>query len=328
MGAAFTWHGGRLADARAHFGEGPHPWMDLSTGINPVAWPGVSGIAADWQTLPDPAALCALEQAAAGCFGVHPDYVCAVPGSELGLRLLGTLIDAPAHHRVPSYRTHTAIFADSQPWQDGAPPPVGRSVVVMANPNNPDGKVLPAGTVEQALASQAQAGGWLVVDEAFADVTPGCSVAPLVDDARPLIVTRSFGKFFGLAGVRLGFVLAPRAILARLRALLGDWPISAAGVALGTAAYRDAHWIASAREAAAIRAAALDTLLLAHGLQPTGQCPLFRLIDHSDAQALFTLLARQQILTRPFADHPRWLRFGLPQGEAELTRLDRALRNG
>lgn len=328
MSGAFTWHGGRLSDARAHFGDGPHPWIDLSTGVNPAPWPGALSAGTDWQNLPDPAALRALEQAAAACFGVDADYVCAVPGSELGLRLLGTLIDGPAYHRVPSYRTHSAIFAGSKPLEITAPPPVGSSVLVMANPNNPDGRVLGAEAVRQSLARQAEVGGWLVVDEAFADVTPRCSVAPLVGDSRPLIVTRSFGKFFGLAGVRLGFVLGPRAILARLRALLGDWPISAAGVVMGTAAYRDVIWIAAAREAMAIRAAALDTLLRAHGLDPSGDCALFRLIDHPDAQALFTMLGRQQILTRPFAENPRWLRFGLPYGEAELGRLDGALRCG
>ena len=97
---------------------------------------------------------------------------------------------------------------------------------------------------------------------------------------------------------------------------------------MGTAAYRDVIWIAAAREAMAIRAAALDTLLRAHGLDPSGDCALFRLIDHPDAQALFTMLGRQQILTRPFAENPRWLRFGLPYGEAELGRLDGALSRG
>ena len=128
--------------------------------------------------------------------------------------------------------------------------------------------------------------------------------------------------------MRLGFVLAPRALLARLRALLGDWPISAAGVAIGTAAYRDAIWITTAREAMVCRAAALDAVLQRHGLEPFGDCPLFRLIDHGEAQALFMRLAHQQILTRPFEEHPRWLRFGLPEGEPELDRLDRALRDG
>jgi len=328
MSGTFTWHGGRLAAARAQFGDGPHPWLDLSTGINPIAWPGAAMIAPDWGSLPDPEDLRALEQAAALHFGADPANVCAVPGSELGLRLLGALFDLPARHLTPSYRTHAEIFPDSRAVPAPKGPLPQATMLVLANPNNPDGRVLSPETLRRWLVWQEEAGGWLVVDEAFADGAPPISMAPHVANDRCLIVMRSFGKFFGLAGVRLGFLIGPRSVIVRLRRLLGDWPLSAAAIAIGRAAYGDGAWIAAAREALACRAGALDALLRNHGLAAAGDCPLFRLIEHDDAHGIFTLLARQQVLTRPFDDHPRWLRFGLPAGPEELERIDRALRHG
>jgi len=142
------------------------------------------------------------------------------------------------------------------------------------------------------------------------------------------MVFRSFGKFFGLAGVRLGFVLAPRPILARYRALLGDWPIDATALAIGTLAYQDRAWIEATRTSLAARASTFDGLLEAHGLMPEGKSPLFRLVSHPDAAAFFARMARAHVLVRPFDYAPHWLRFGVPADTAALDRVDRALRHG
>lgn len=325
MKDALRHHGGNLAAARARYGEGP--WLDLSTGINPDAWPVPADLAIDSRPLPDPAALAALEAAAAGHFGVAPDQLCAMPGSEMGLRLLGPLLGGRGAHRVPSYRTHGAIFADSTPLTPDQPVP-GDAALVLANPNNPCGTLLSRTALEVLLAERRAAGGWLVVDEAFADAHPGASIAPLVDDHQRLIVFRSFGKFFGLAGLRLGFVLAPRSVIARYRALLGDWPIDAAALAIGTRAYRDTAWIDATRAALPARASALNAILQAHGLFPMGSSPLFRLVEHEDAPVLFDRLAHAHILVRPFEDAPHRLRFGVPHDPAALARLNRALGHG
>lgn len=325
-GAGFAWHGGRIGEARAMYGDGPDPWIDLSTGINPLPWPHAPAIAPDWQSLPDPAALADLETVAARYFGVDPALCCAVPGSEIALRLLGKVIAQPGVHLTPAYRTHAV--ACPQAIDFASHPPGEARLLLLGNPNNPDGRVVSVDRLETWLAGQEAAGGWLAVDEAFADANPGTSIAPRIDDRRRLIVLRSFGKFFGLAGVRLGFVLAPRPIIAAFRQILGEWPLSAAALAIGRAAYADAAWIAATRQALPARAAALDALLRDHGLRPIGACPLFRLVETGDAAGLFERLARQSILTRPFADHPRWLRFGLPAGDDAMARLDRALAHG
>lgn len=323
MSGAFRWHGGRLAEAQAHFGAGEQPWIDLSTGINPVPWPGAATIAPDWQALPDPLALADLEAAAAAHFGVAPAHICAVPGSEIGLRIVGRLLDRPACHLTPAYRTHGAAFTRTSAVREPEEAPPG-SVLLLANPNNPDGRLFSA----ERLAALRERVEWLVVDEAFADCMPGSSIAPAIGEGQRLVVLRSFGKFFGLAGVRLGFVLGPAEIVAGCRALLGDWPVSAAAVAFGRAAYRDRAWIAATVEMLKDSAARLDGLLKRHGLQARGECPLFRLVELDDAAALFERLARRAILTRPFDEQPRWLRFGLPADEAELARLDAALAHG
>ena len=319
MTGAFHWHGGRLDAARARFGGEAGQWLDLSTGINPMPWPYAAQIRFDWHSLPAPSDLAALEDAAAEYFGVDPTLCCAVPGSEIGLRLLGVLLDLPGRFLPPCYRTHGAIFTDSRP---AASHSAGeRSALVVANPNNPDGRIQPPAILRQWLARQESAGGWLVVDEAFADPAPDISVVDTVGDGRALIVMRSFGKFFGFAGLRLGFAIAPPAIIGALRRLLGDWPVSAAALQIGMAAYRDARWIAAARATLPLRAAALDAVLRWQGYTPVGGSPLFRLVECD-------VLAARHILTRPFTDQPNWLRFGLPCDDAALNRLDKALSDG
>ncbi|WCT72356.1 pyridoxal phosphate-dependent class II aminotransferase [Sphingomonas naphthae] len=316
----WTYHGGRIEAAVRAFGGAREAWLDLSTGINPNGWPGADSVSIDWRALPDEGALIVLEAAAAEMFGVDPRFVCALPGSEIGLRLLGDILPGEAAHVAPSYRTHAEIVAGSHAIAVEEIPAriaAGRTVI-LANPNNPDGRLI-------APADLPEGPGWLVVDEAFADSRPEASIAASVGTGARRIVFRSFGKFFGLAGARLGFVIAPPAILAGFRQRLGSWPISAAALAIGTAAYRDTDWIAATRRALPGQAAALDAVLARHGLIARGECLLFRLVETEDAAALFERLARQAILTRPFDYAPRWLRIGLPGDAAGLDRLDRAL---
>lgn len=324
MSDMFRWHGGRLAQARDHYGADGQPWIDLSTGINPRPWPGAAHIAPDWQSLPDPAALADMEAAAASHFGVVPAHVCALPGSEIGLRMLGKLLDRPGCHLVPSYRTHAAAFPGSLPLDAPEQAPPG-TALLLANPNNPDGRLFAPAKMQALLARQERDDGWLIVDEAFADSVPDSSIAGGAGEGRRLILLRSFGKFFGLAGVRLGFLVGPPSIIAACRAMLGDWPLSAAAIDFGRAAYRDRLWINRTVADLRNRAAHLDRMLVRHGLAPRGDCPLFRLVETPAAAALFDRLARQAILTRPFDHQPDWLRFGLPADDAAMTRLDEAL---
>jgi cobalamin biosynthetic protein CobC len=322
MSASWTWHGGGLEAARRHFGGGD--WLDLSTGINPHPWPGVADVPIDWHRLPEREALADVEAAAAAHFGCDPHHVCAVPGTEVALRLVGPHVGGPARHRPATYRTHAEMMpgAEAADLEEST-----RGTLIVANPNNPDGHVLARDRLRALIDSRA-ADEWLLLDEAFADADPALSLAAHVADTRRLVIFRSFGKFFGLAGLRLGFVLGPPTILAPIRSLLGAWPVSAAAIAIGTRAYRDAPWIAAMRVQLKAEAAALDAVLSAAGYRPRGDCPLFRLIETPDAAALFERLAHREILTRPFADRPDWLRIGLPPSSEALDRLAEALGDG
>lgn len=321
----WTFHGGRVSEAHRTYPRAPGPWLDLSTGINPHAWPGAAGVEVDWRALPDADALAELEQAAANYFGASPERICALPGTEIGLRLLDNLgLPEPFLHVSPGYRTHAEAFAGSTAIDRGMLAEAGQAggTVLLANPNNPDGHVFAA---KELLGIASGSNGWLVVDEAFADASPAVSLIPYLDPAARVLVLRSFGKFFGLAGVRLGFAVGPEPLIAALRRKLGSWPVSSAAIQIGIGAYHDAAWIAETRDRLVTDAAALDAVLVRHGFEPKGGCPLFRLID---AGGWFDRLARRGILTRPFDYAPSWLRLGLPGSDSALARLDRALADG
>jgi cobalamin biosynthetic protein CobC len=242
--------------------------------------------------------------------------------------LLAT-IDLPRPARVvaPSYGSHAAALPDATPVAWDALAGADWRSALLANPNNPDGRrVAPEALL--ALARSRVGDAWLVIDEAFADGVAGASVLPLLRAEDRVLVFRSFGKFYGLAGVRLGFVCGPQAIVARYRERLGSWPVSSAAIELGVAAYRDIAWQDATRRDLAAAARALDDVLLRHGLIPQGDCPLFRLVETPDAPLLFELLAATGILTRPFDYAPDWLRIGLPGNADGLARLDRALGGG
>lgn len=324
--APFAVHGGRSDLARERFGG--VDWIDLSTGISP--WAHSFALPADALTrLPSPDDLALLEARAAACFGSDPAHTVAVPGSDAGLRLIGHLLaSARAAAVVPGYGGHVAMWPGEVQLARSTPPELTAAAqdceaIVLARPGNPGGEVV-AENLLQALAEQlAGRGGSLIVDEAFADADPAISLA-----GRPwanLIVLRSFGKFAGLAGLRLGFVIAPAAIVHRLRAVLSDWPISGPALAAGIAFYADTAWQAEQRGRLKRHGDALGTVLQSAGLAITASTPFFRTCQFEGAWALFEHLACRAILTRPFADDPRRLRIGLPADENALQRLAEAL---
>lgn len=328
--SALTRHGGDVGLAARLYPDAPAPWLDLSTGINPVAWTQVEPPPIDLRALPSADGLAALEGAAAEAFGATALPVAALPGTEIGLRLLATLaLPRPVRYLAPTYRTYGETLADAVPIPVSELERAAEAggTIILANPNNPDGRIVAPERLLMLARRLRERDGLLVVDEAFADVDPAISILPSLAQDDAVLVFRSFGKFFGLAGVRLGFACGPAARVAPLRDRLGSWPVSAQAIALGTAAYRDHDWIAAARTSITAMAAALDTVLAEHALAATGGCPLFRLVE-TDATALFERLARGGILTRPFDYAPRWLRFGLPADASEVDRLARALRRG
>ncbi len=319
-------HGGRLLEATAAYPDAPRPWLDLSTGINPEPWPGARAPADALRRLPDPEQLAQLEAMAARAFGVDdPARVVAVPGAEAALRLLPGLISGVETALLaPIYGGHAEAWASRAPsFVTSLDEAKDADVLVLVNPNNPDGRRIERDTLAALAEGRSALGRWTVVDESFVEVAPELSVADLAIER--LVVLRSFGKFYGLPGARLGFVIADKRLARQLRVLLGDWPLSADALALGLSAYADDVWRATTRAWLATQTEAVDAVLAENGLRVVGGCDLFRWTAAPDAHGLYAQLAEQGVLVRPFADRPDRLRFGLPSRN-DFKRLRDTLR--
>jgi cobalamin biosynthesis protein CobC len=322
-------HGGDLGGLRKAFPDAPEPWLDLSTGINPVPYPVPPVEASAWTRLPEAAEVLALRAAAAAAYGA-PDaaHIVPAPGTQILIETLPRLV-APTRVAVlgPTYAEHAAAWARAghAVAEIASLDALGDArVAVIVDPNNPDGRTFPLAE-RHALAGALEArGGLLVADEAFADLEPVESLCPQV---RPgLVVLRSFGKTYGLAGLRLGFAVADPGTAARIGAALGPWAVSGPALAVGQAALSDAGWREEAAGARAADAARLDRMIARAGGRIVGGTCLFRTADFPDGPGLYRRLAAAGIAVRRFAERPERLRFGLPAGKAAWCRLSRVLR--
>jgi cobalamin biosynthetic protein CobC len=322
-------HGGDLGAARLLFPGAPEPFIDLSTGINPYPYPIPQLPAELFTRLPEQAALDRLTAIAARAYGApSAAHVVAAPGTQILLPQVAALVRRgraavlgptyAEHIRAAAYAGHqVAEVADLAGLRD-----VDLAVVV--NPNNPDGRIVSREAL-LVCADALPAHGLMVVDEAFMDVSAEAgSLVP--DTGRPnVVVLRSFGKFFGLAGVRLGFALTSPVVAARLRAGLGPWAVAGPAVAIGAAALQDEAWAEATRARLVQAARRLDQILALSGLRVVGGTSLFRLVHTPAAPELFHHLGRSGILVRRFVHQAAWLRFGLPAAEPEWQRLAAAM---
>lgn len=326
-------HGGDLDAVRLRYPHAPEPWIDLSTGIDPLPYP-VPPVAADaWARLPTSSELQSLLAAAARRYGAGDiGSIVAAPGTQALIQLLPRLTPRTRVAILgPTYDEHELCWrrhAHDVTVTDTLDAALeGRArVVVIVNPNNPTGRLVPPADLAAAAERLARTDGLLVVDEAFVDVLPaGASVVPDLPPAT--VVLRSFGKTYGLAGVRLGFAVAPADLATRMRAALGPWAVSGPAIAIGARALADDAWLAAATKRLTAGARRMDDLLRGAGCAIVGGTPLFRLADHTDAATLAQRLGRAGIHVRTFSRNARWLRLGLPGDEPAWQRLARALRD-
>ncbi len=323
-------HGGSLDWAETRFGPQADGWLDLSTGINPNAYPFRAPPASVWRRLPDIGAINTLRKTAAKRYGVlNPAFVAPAPGSQSLIQLLPRLRDrSDIVVLSPTYSEHAVAWRaeghDVDEINDIASVPSHADVVVVTNPNNPDGRVIPCSALRDLAAELAARGGWLVVDEAFADAQPETSVAGDVG-REGLIVLRSFGKFYGLAGLRLGFALAPLRVADEISLRLGPWSVAGPAIAIAEEALTDESWHGETRLNLAEAVKRLDHLLDCAGLTVAGGAPLFRFVTDPRSASVFESLGRCGILVRHFPEQRNWLRFGIPEDEAAFVRLARAL---
>ncbi len=323
-------HGGGITEAATRFGGAPDDWLDLSTGINPcpVALPEID--ARVWHRLPDRHLEEAARAAARRYYRTGDLMPLPVPGTQAVIQLLPRLADPRRRAAIfaPTYGEYARVLKAAGFVVD----PVARAddlsathgIVVLVNPNNPTGRLFAPNEILAMAAAMKLHDGLLVVDEAFGDLEPGASVAPHVGDHDNLVVFRSFGKFFGLAGLRLGFVVASGSITESFREWLGPWAVS--GPALAVSAKLMESDTKPIRDGILQRNAALDAVLRGAGINVIGGTGLFALVDRERAYDLHTALCRERILTRKFDYDRRWLRIGLAADADGDRRLAEALR--
>src|SRR3981189_2194139 len=299
-------HGGDLTEAMARHGGALASWLDLSTGINPWPWPIPQSLPESmWQRLPSRAETDALLGAARKTYGV-PDGagIAAAAGTQALIQLLPYLA-APGPVAIvgPTYSEHALAWRNAGhpviAIDDLAACPENAVHAVVVNPNNPDGRVTDHAALAPIAAQLKSRGGWLVVDEAFADIDPAVSAVAWCPDW-PVVILRSFGKFYGLAGLRLGFAIGEPDIVARISAALGPWPCSGPALLIGAAALGDRPWADNTRGRLEQQARRLDQVLAKAGFTIAGGTSLFRLARHPDAKKLHAALARRHIWCRSF----------------------------
>lgn len=304
---------------------GPGGWVDLSTGINPCPYAVPELPEHAWSVLPTRTDLETLETAAARAYDSQAAVV-ALAGAQAAIQLVPRLIQ-PGRACVvgPTYNEHAAAL-QAQGWvvetisepAQGA----GADLVTVVNPNNPDGRRW----APEALASLQDKVGLLVVDESFADTEPHTSMAPRISmEQANTVVLRSFGKFYGLAGLRLGFAITGKALAIELRALAGPWAVSGPAIAVGVAAVGDTTWQSETRQRLARDAARLDALATRAGWRLVGGTDLFRTYDTPDAAAIQTQLAQHRVWSRIFPYSERWIRLGLPGTDADWAQVEHAM---
>ncbi|MEM1434653.1 MAG: threonine-phosphate decarboxylase CobD [Pseudomonadota bacterium] len=322
-------HGGALDQIAARFPGARTPWVDLSTGINPWPWPVPQLDPAALHRLPTQGDSDRCSAAMLAALSAPSEALLLVPGTEIAIRLLPHCLDA---RRIavlaPSYRDHAESWqsagADVIETRDPLTFADTADVVIVCNPNNPDGRRFRREDLIDAWTALRARGRWLIVDEAFADLEPQHSLAPLTGGPG-LVLLRSSGKFFGLAGLRLGALLGPPSLTAVMRQLLGVWRVSTLALTIGAGAYADLEWQGQTRERLAEARVQLDQALQEQGVRSVGGTDLFRFVEVKDAHGTWNRLCNQGVYTRRFSWTDRHLRIGLPADQTALHRLRTAL---
>ncbi|MEM1374232.1 MAG: threonine-phosphate decarboxylase [Pseudomonadota bacterium] len=313
-------HGGGIDAARARYGGDRADWLDLSTGINPNPYPLRDVPEAAWCQLPDSAARDRLIKAARRFWAVPEGAeVIPAPGASALIAQMpviagGKTVLIPG----PTYNEHAAAFRAWRYHVVETDADKDADTCVFVHPNNPTGGLTGPGHPYETT----------IIDESFCDVMPGASHIGRATEPG-VVILKSFGKFWGLAGMRLGFAIGDPGLLSpddgpTLTQLLGPWALSGPALEIGAQALEDDDWAAATRAQLAKDANRLDRLMEAQGARCVGGTTLFRLYDVADAKRAFEAFATHHILTRIFPYSDSWIRLGLPP-ENQWERLETAL---
>ena len=292
-------HGGGIDAAIAQYGGTRNTWVDLSTGINPVPYPLPDFAKFHWTQLPDQAAFDAFEIVARKFWNI-PENAAIIPasGASAIIAMLPSILEgSSAVIPEPTYNEHRAAYL-AHGWQISKT----GDVKTIVHPNNPDGHLY----AQEDLTAQT-----CVIDESFCDICPEFSMASHATD-RGHIVIKSFGKFWGLAGMRLGAAIVPERMASTIRERIGPWAVSGPALHTGTLALQDNQWINETRKRLKADAKKLDDIMFEKGVKSIGGTSLFRLYHVQSARACYERFAENQILTRVFPYSEHFLRLGIP----------------
>ncbi|RYG38357.1 MAG: threonine-phosphate decarboxylase [Burkholderiales bacterium] len=323
-------HGGNLASVQALFPDACLPWLDLSTGINPWPFAYASVSAEAFEKLPTASLQARAISAAANAFGCGSDRIVLTPGSQAAIQLMPLLCPMKRVGILgPTYSEHALSWlrAGAEVVQISALPNASENfdAVVVVNPNNPDGRIHSHDDLLRLASDLEKKGGHIVVDEAFADTDRHISLAA-TELPSNVALLRSFGKFFGLAGVRLGAIISSPALVKAASLQMGPWAVSGPALEIGSQAYQNVEWQNSMRARLAEATFALDQALGSVGIPAVGGTTLFRWIKTNDAHHVWRTLAGRGVYTRRFAWSATHLRIGIPATDVDRQRLIEALR--
>lgn len=324
-----TRHGGDLSGFWVQNPEYKGNVIDLSTGINPHSYPVSECDMVKWNKLPQQANEAALLNAAAAYLNCDPKHLLASPGSQILISQLPHIVQNRTVQIVsPTYGEHSTCWKNAGHTILRTPAGKGLAdnadVCIITNPNNPDGFVTKREIIVSYAKSLAARGGMLIVDEAFADVAPEISVVDLVEQL-PIVVLRSFGKFFGLAGARVGFLVSGSKINTALQKKLGPWAVSGPALDVAARAYTDEKWIAETRRNLAQKMEYLVNLMVKSDFNYVGGTSLYGLFEHAEMAEVNQILISAGIYARTFDYNPNWLRLGLPANERDWLQLQTTL---
>lgn len=327
-------HGGQLKEAKIQFPHVAQGWIDLSTGINPYAYP-FSPMTPDRSTqLPSIEDEHRLRGLAALRYGVRDQHLIAVaPGTQILISLMPYILNAKqVCVFCPTYMEHiktwqqTTVSVHQVVTLDDFMrfSTQEQTIGIICNPNNPDGRLFNVQQMQTIIHQWGSFHNHVVVDEAFMDFE-GQTIASLLPHPA-LTILRSFGKTYGLAGVRLGFLLSNASYVEKLRKMLGPWPISGSALHVGLQALRNREWILKVKDQLSKQIKQFDQLFLYNACKVVGGTHLFRLIEMQEAHNLWKYLANHGIWVRKFDYNPQWLRFGLPQ-EQDWGRIEKTIQD-
>ncbi|MFV1851914.1 MAG: threonine-phosphate decarboxylase CobD [Thalassospira sp.] len=340
-------HGGAIDVAARKYGIAAADWLDLSTGINPRAYPVPEIDLCHWQRLPLRSELDQLKETAAAYYiAPSPGNLVCTPGTQAliqtipyWLRDIGPV--GKVHIMGPTYGEHEKCWQRaghdceihlSAPGErlgtarDILTAATAGSVVILVNPNNPDGKLISPSDILELGKLASDRDCWLIVDEAFIDCTPDQSACQLIDEMPRTIILRSFGKFFGLAGARLGFAVMASDLAINLEQRIGPWAVPGPTISIGVAAFSDTDWQFETLTRLHGEGIRLDAMIARYtNLSPDGATDLFRYYDGTECVSLADHLGKAGILVRLFDQDANKMRFGLPDGDHNWDRLETAL---